>query len=235
LGPILNDFFLTRKAIRNFVVANEKYIYGKVLDIGCGEKPYQNLFKTSQYIGIDIEQSGHNHEKSKIDQFYDGIHIPFENESFDNIVCFEVLEHVFEPDTIVREMQRILKPNGHILLTTPFIWNEHEIPYDYGRYTFYGLKHLFEKNGFVVMEQKRILSGIPLFIVLISLFFREGQEALKNMLPKNMTGKTIKALIYGVFRPVFFVFNIIGALTLMLPGSDRFYFNNGIIVKKDKR
>ena len=229
LGAIFNDFFITRVGLLDFISSNAHEIKGRILDVGCGEKPYANLFAATEYIGIDIEQSGHDHTRSDIDVFYDGLNIPFEDNSFDSIVCFEVLEHVFEPEKIIQEMYRVLKPGGKLMLTTPFIWNEHEIPYDYGRYTYFGLKHLFTKNEFNVVNQKRIVSGITLFIVLISLYVREGQEALKNIFKKS---KAWNGLIYLLFRPIFFVFNVTGSICSLLPRSDRFYFNNGIVAKK---
>lgn len=229
LGAIVNDFFITRVGLLDFISSNAHEIKGRILDVGCGEKPYANLFAATEYIGIDIEQSGHDHTRSDIDVFYDGLNIPFEDNSFDSIVCFEVLEHVFEPEKIIQEMYRVLKPGGKLMLTTPFIWNEHEIPYDYGRYTYFGLKHLFTKNEFNVVNQKRIVSGITLFVVLISLYVREGQEALKNIFKKS---KVWNGLIYLLFRPVFFILNVTGSICSLLPRSDRFYFNNGIVAKK---
>lgn len=229
LGAIFNDFFITRVGLLDFISSNAHEIKGRILDVGCGEKPYANLFAATEYIGIDIEQSGHNHSRSNIDVFYDGLNIPFEDNSFDSIVCFEVLEHVFEPEKIIQEMYRVLKPGGKLILTTPFIWNEHEIPYDYGRYTYFGLKHLFTKNSFTVVNQKRIVSGITLFVVLVSLYVREGQEALKNIFKKS---KAWTGLIYLLFRPIFFVFNVTGSISSLLPRSDRFYFNNGIVAQK---
>lgn len=229
LGAIVNDFFITRVGLLDFISSNAHEIKGRILDVGCGEKPYANLFAATEYIGIDIAQSGHDHTRSNIDIFYDGLNIPFEDNSFDSIICFEVLEHVFEPEKIIQEMYRVLKPGGKLILTTPFIWNEHEIPYDYGRYTYFGLKHLFTKNRFTVVNQKRIVSGITLFIVLMSLYVREGQEALKNIFKRS---KVWNGLIYLLFRPIFFMFNITGSICSLLPRSERFYFNNGIVAQK---
>jgi len=58
---------------------------------------------------------------------------------------------------------------------------------------------------------------------------REGQEALKNIFKKS---KAWNGLIYLLFRPIFFVFNVTGSICSLLPRSDRFYFNNGIVAKK---
>lgn len=231
-GIILNDFYLPRRSLYTFIKTESNHVQGRILDIGCGEKPYANLFSSTEYIGIDIETTEKYHEKHKTDLFYNGVDLPFENNSFDSIVCFEVFEHVFEPEKVVDEMFRVLKPGGSILLTTPFIWNEHEIPYDYGRYSYFGLKDLFTKNGFIISKQKRILSGFALIITLTSLYVRDGQEMLKELFPKSKVGKAGRGLIYLIFRPIFMVFNIAAVVAQLLPKSERFYFNNGLLAKK---
>jgi len=231
-GIILNDFYLPRRSLYTFIKGESNNIQGRILDIGCGEKPYAHLFSCTEYIGIDIETTAEYHENHKTDLFYNGVELPFENNNFDAIVCFEVLEHVFEPEIMVREMLRVLKPGGSILLTTPFIWNEHEIPYDYGRYSYFGLKDLFTKNGFIISKQKRILSGFALIITLISLYIRDGQEKLKELFPKSKLGKVGRWLVYLTFRPIFMTFNIAAVVAQLLPKSDRFYFNNGLLARK---
>lgn len=232
LGIILNDFYLPRRKLYSFIKGESNQIQGRTLDIGCGEKPYASLFTCTEYIGIDIETTEKYHEKHKTDLFYNGVDLPFENNSFDSIVCFEVLEHVFEPEKMVHEMFRVLKPDGTILLTTPFIWNEHEIPYDYGRYSYFGLKDLFTKNGFIISKQKRILSGFALIITLTSLYVRDGQEKLKEIFPKSKAGKAGRGLIYLIFRPIFMAFNMAAVVAQLLPKSERFYFNNGLLASK---
>ena len=107
-----------------------------MIDIGCGNKPYKNLFKhCKSYIGLEIESEN----KNSADFTYDGKNFPFEDETFDSAVCSEVLEHVFEPNQFLKEVNRVLKKNGLIILTLPFFWDEHEQPYDYARYTSFGL------------------------------------------------------------------------------------------------
>ena len=83
------------------------------MDFGCGSKPYESLFvNAKKYIGIDVEVSGHNHKDSKVDVFYDGKTLPFADKSFDAVVCFEVLEHIFNPDEAITEIRRVLKGDG---------------------------------------------------------------------------------------------------------------------------
>jgi len=135
-----------------------KYFKGKLLDIGCGSKPYRELLSPfiKEHIGLDHE--GTAHDKTKIDLFGTAYCIPVENNSFDSVLCSAVLEHLEESEKAIRECYRILKTAGYALYTVPFIWHLHEEPRDYYRFTKYGLKYLFEKVGFEVVELKA-LSG----------------------------------------------------------------------------
>jgi len=124
------------------------FVNGYTLDIGCGMKPYSHLLAPlcSEYIGID--RPGAN----KADVHADALYLPFSDESFDSVVSFQVMEHVPEPLHFLTEMKRVMKCNGHAIITTPFIWSEHEIPNDYFRFTRYGLKYLAEAAGFEVVS-----------------------------------------------------------------------------------
>ena len=114
---------------------------GRLLDVGCGRKPYRDLFPTKDYVGLEID-TPENRLRNQADIFYDGNSFPFEDHDFDGIICNQVLEHVFNPDQFVRELRRVLKSRGLLLLTVPFVWDEHEQPRDYARYTSFGLKSL---------------------------------------------------------------------------------------------
>ena len=77
-------------------------------------------------------------------------------QSFDNVVCNQVLEHVFRPEVFLLEIHRVIKPGGNMLMSVPFIWDEHEQPWDYARYSSFGLKYLLENTGFEVIEQRKL-------------------------------------------------------------------------------
>jgi SAM-dependent methyltransferase len=124
---------------------------GNLLDFGCGKKPYERLFADNvDYIGLDLEPLDSRPTNNKADVYFDGVTIPFPKSNFDQILCTEVLEHVFDINLTLKEMNRVLKPNGRLLLTIPFMFGEHEKPYDFGRYTSYGITHLLKQNGFEV-------------------------------------------------------------------------------------
>lgn len=159
---IINPYFIARHGLLNKIklFANQNFSEKNILDIGCGIKPYRNLFsKTAIYTGIDIKGGGHYDQAKTVDQFYDGINIPFEENKFDAIICTQVLEHANDPDTLLKEINRVLKKDGQLFLTMPFVWNEHEIPFDFRRFTRYGHEKIFEKNNLKI-EKIETTSGI---------------------------------------------------------------------------
>ena len=152
---LVNPFFINRKLLAETIESEAQHLHGKILDYGCGSKPYKSLFRFYDYIGIDIENAGHPHTNEDIDLFFDGKTIPFEDGTFDSCFSSEVLEHVFDIDKSLAEIKRVLRPNGKILITTPFVWDEHEAPHDFCRYSSFGLKEIIERNGFRVIKQKK--------------------------------------------------------------------------------
>lgn len=170
-GGLIDPFYVIRKRILDAVKSNSVHISGKVLDFGCGSKPYQSLFKFDKYLGADIENPGHDHKNENIDIFFDGINLPLENETFDSCFSSEVFEHVFELDKVINEIKRVLKVGGKVVVTTPFVWDEHEVPHDFCRYTSYGLKSVFERNGLKVISITKYGSFLETIIQMLMLYF----------------------------------------------------------------
>jgi len=85
-------------------------------------------------------------------------------------LCNQVLEHVFNPDAFLSEIYRVLKRDGKLLLTVPFVWDEHEQPSDYARYSSFGLKALLEKNGFRIIQHERIGADASILFQLINAY-----------------------------------------------------------------
>jgi SAM-dependent methyltransferase len=134
--------------IRDIKEAISKYAKGNFLDLGCGNKPYETLYNpvTSYQTGCDVMQS----DKNRVDVLCPITDLKFNDAQFDTILCTQVLEHVFEHDKMMKEIFRVMKPGGHIILTVPFAWELHEEPYDFFRYTKHALKELFEQAGFEI-------------------------------------------------------------------------------------
>jgi len=134
--------------IRRNLRLNASYARGQLLDIGCGSKPYQDLFTVARYTGVDLPGTFQGAQ----DVYASGLALPFCSSVFDTVLSTEVLEHVPEPSQLLGEAYRVLRPGGYLLLTTPQTWGLHHVPYDYYRYTPFGLRYLAEKNGFKVIR-----------------------------------------------------------------------------------
>jgi SAM-dependent methyltransferase len=150
-----HPFYFIRKGLLDAVRKHAPSLGGKLLDFGCGSKPYKSLINAEEYIGLDFENPAHDHSREPVDVYYDGKTIPFGNEYFDSILSSEVAEHLFDLPHTLEEMNRVLRKGGKLLITCPFVWNEHEVPYDYARYTQFALKDLLSKKGFKVLEYEK--------------------------------------------------------------------------------
>jgi len=221
LSVFIHPLYFIRRGIYKAVKSNAKYMEGILLDFGCGNKPYKQLFTVKEYVGLDIEKSGHEHTDEVIDYFYDGYSIPFKDNYFDSCFSSEVFEHVFNIDEILDELYRVLKPEANLLITLPFVWEEHEIPFDYCRYTSYGIKYLLEKHGFKIISQTQTTSYIE------TIFQLWTNYVSKYLFPRN---RYIKAILMVFIISPFTITGII--LSMVLPNKSTLYLNNVIVAKK---
>jgi SAM-dependent methyltransferase len=145
------NFLHFKFLFREVIAAVKEFASGDVLDIGCGNKPYQPIFTdVTSYYGCDVIQSSEN----KVDLLCLSTNIPLPDDSFDTIFSTQVLEHVEDHLKMLQEAHRLLKPNGHIILSAPMVWEHHEVPYDFFRFTRYGLEYIFQKAGFTDIKIK---------------------------------------------------------------------------------
>lgn len=146
------DFLVMHYLIRDLQQSIPQYAKGAVLDIGCGNKPYEEMFagKINSYTGCDVVQS----DKNKVDVICPATDLKFPNEKFDTVFTTQVIEHVDDPAKMLGEANRVLNMGGHLILSAPFCWELHEEPYDFYRYSKYGLKAMLEKAGFEVLDIK---------------------------------------------------------------------------------
>jgi SAM-dependent methyltransferase len=142
---------LERTSIYRFVEEQARTLApgAHVLDVGAGEAPYRELFQDQDYVTLDRRDTPHSGE---VDLYGEADSIPAPEGSFDAVLCTQVLEHVAAPLGALCEFLRVLRPGGAIIATVPFAWEEHESPYDYYRYTRYGIEHLASSAGFEAIE-----------------------------------------------------------------------------------
>jgi glycosyltransferase involved in cell wall biosynthesis len=153
LSEYINEAPLERQPIIEFVAAAAASLPegSRIADVGAGSAPFRELFSHVDYMTVDRAQSLHG-DSSDYDVVAPAEAIPLKDASLDAILCTQVLEHVPEPAEALAEFFRLLKPEGKLFLTAPLVWEEHEMPDDYFRYTRSGLDYLLSKAGFERIE-----------------------------------------------------------------------------------
>lgn len=220
LGIFVNPFYFARAGLRDAMVEFSPKLTGQLLDVGCGSKPYRSLFTVDAYIGLDID-SEISRQRGIADQLYDGNAFPFSDGSFDSALCNQVLEHVFNPDEFLGEIARVLKPGGKLLLTVPFVWDEHEQPYDYARYSSFGLRALLEKQGFKVVYHKKLGADPSIIFQLANAYLFKVSQSLPKSI-KLLVTVTVMAFI-----------NLAGLLACrLLPGNPDLFLDHAVLVEK---
>lgn len=137
--------------------AFEQHASGTLLDLGCGKVPFFDAYRNKISDNVCVDWPGSPHGDLHIDTFCDlSQPLPFADGSFDTILSSDVIEHLPEPTLAFREMGRVLKPGGKLILNTPFLYMLHEVPHDYFRYTRYSLQRLAHDAGMEVIELEEI-------------------------------------------------------------------------------
>lgn len=161
---MINEDFSTRPKIQDigrwyvtrFVenVAKILPVNSSILDAGAGESVYKKFFPHCTYKAIDLAVGESRWNYSNLDYMAPLHDMPIDDATFDAVLCTQVLEHLEWPRESVKEMYRVLKPGGKLYMTAPMSHSEHQIPYDFFRYTSYGLESICRCAGFHDIEIK---------------------------------------------------------------------------------
>jgi len=223
-GYFFNPFFIIRSALYSSIKELSQDASGSVLDFGCGSKPYRRFFLgAEEYIGCDTSESGHSHTDSDIDVFYDGKKLPFNDCRFDWVVSFETVEHIFNLEEILNELHRVGKHNGFLLISAPFCWDEHEVPYDFARYTSYGLSHLLSQAGFDVIKYVKTGSYILAAFQMLTAYIYQ------HLFPKS---KYLRLLLTPIF--IMPIHTLAYILDFLLPRKNEFFLNSVVLCRNVK-
>ncbi|HRF46157.1 MAG TPA: class I SAM-dependent methyltransferase [Anaerolineales bacterium] len=137
------------------------YLRGRLLDVGCGDMPFHAELAplVDVYDGLDAyprsERVRYVADAQAMTMIADG--------TYDSVLCLEVLEHVPDPFKAMREMGRVLRPGGLLVLSVPHLSRLHDLPHDYYRYTRYGVERLLAHGGFELI-QCRVRGGLFSFL-----------------------------------------------------------------------
>jgi SAM-dependent methyltransferase len=221
-GIFTNPFYFSRRGLFKAMNVMGRELSGVLLDIGCGTKPYEPYLKVEKYIGVEIDTE-RSRTTSKADVFYDGKRIPFPDAHFDSVLANEVFEHVFNPAEFLGEVNRVLKTGGRFLMTVPFVWDEHEQPHDYARYTSFGLAHILSLHGFEVVQHTKSVTDARVIFQLINEYIYKKTYVNNPM---------VRQLLNTLFISPWTCLGIL--LSALLPSNEDLYLDNVILARKVK-
>jgi len=202
---------------------------GRVLDVGAGVQPFRRYLRPDhEYVAMEVAASRSGQVTG------DARHMPFASEVFDGIICTEVIEHVDDPALALREIGRICRPGARLYLSAPMTWGLHYEPYDYFRYTRYGLESLLRRCGFQVEETVRI-GG--LFTMVLARLLDAGITLLYRMaFPlKYLMGSSRRVTFVSavVFPAVILLDSLATLLDAVFPGTDRDCLAWAVLARKE--
>ena len=174
-GSPLSSTYIAETRLKKCLIETIPYVQGRVLDVGCGDKPHEKIFSSSVtgYIGVDLLPAAYNFgENWAADVAGNICNLPFKSGTFDTIICIGVLPHVPFPDVAFSELYRILKSGGMLVLTAGKTWLKRiELPVgDYWRFTDDGLRLLAEQQQMRVFYTKPSCGAFATIGQLISRF-----------------------------------------------------------------
>jgi len=221
---LTHPLYLIRNRLLKSLQLQIPKLKGKIMDFGCGIKPYEPLFVVDEYIGVDFIGEGQTYAKTKVDVIYDGKTLPFPDEVFDSIFSTEVAEHIFNLEDIIIELQRVLKKDGTILLTCPFTMPEHEAPNDFARYTSFAIGDILKRNGFEIIHYEKTGNFIEALFQLQIIYWDQSILKIFRKIPVVRT--VLRKGVYGLFNLTAVVCSEI------FPINKGLYLNNVIMAKK---
>ena len=195
---------------------------GKILDVGCGNKPYQNWINPLnlyKYIGLDVIHG------NDVDVLVTPTEIwPLESKGFDCVIMAQVIEHVEDLSHTMSEVTRVLKDEGTLIITVPFIYPVHGIPYDFRRFTTYGIESLLNSN-YKIMD---ITSSGKLGSVLASLLL----IGIENNFNCSFLTRLVKGIVLPVWIFLSFIVNVVCLLINLIDVRKTHYCNVCVVAKK---
>jgi len=168
------DTHILRSAIVGALRKNLPKLSGVLLDVGCGHMPYRELVcapptRVERYIGLDLQDGEYD---TPPDLTWDGKAIPLESGAVDSALATELFEHCPEPEAVMREIARVLKPGGVLFFTVPFVWPLHDVPHDEYRYTPFSLERHLSASGFVEIEMRALGGWDSTMALVLALWVR---------------------------------------------------------------
>lgn len=217
--------FIIKKYEKEVITDNLRFLKGSLIDVGCGTQPYKKIISkyVSTYISVDHPQISKMYPtENKPDLLASAEKIPFKDGSFDTVLLLQVIEHLKKPEIALIETYRILKKNGIVIISVPFMYPLHDEPNDYFRFTHYALKQLLKNSNLRILKlypQGNFLDFLYLSIIEIVLYNYKKIINLKNILLRIL----LIILFSFITYPIIFAVNLL----FFLINSFKFIFQLG--------
>lgn len=207
--------------------AAPRYASGKLVDLGCGTKPYSPLFAPhiASYFGVDYKPAAETNYGSltAADLYADCTETGLEGGAFDTLLSTQVIEHVYDTGKFVKECHRLLKKGGVGLFTIPMSWRSHAEPYDYYRFTKFSIEKIFSEAGFETLELKETEGAFAAAVQHLVVFLAN------RAWPGNIFFKAARKALYSVLFPVL---NFSALKIDKVCRDEKFCLNFLLVVKK---
>jgi SAM-dependent methyltransferase len=189
---------------------------GLILDIGCGERRIERLLpKTARYVGLDYLVTATAWYGTKPHIFGDAVRVPVSAACVDNVLLLDVLEHVPDTASCLREAARVLRPHGRLVLQVPFLYPLHDAPLDFHRWTLFGLRELAVRHGFRVVHERSFGHPVETAALLANL-------ALSKLILTALRRRNPMALLAACLPIVVLYNNVFSWVTAFLSPADDF-------------
>lgn len=213
-----------RGEIEGWVKSHAK---GTLVDVGCGNGRLRRALPLSvRYVGIDYPATVALGYSGAADILGDAAALPIADASVDVVALLDVLEHLPDPALAVGEAARILREGGKCLVHVPFLYPLHDEPYDYQRWTQYGLTRLFSSSGLAIHEIAATTHPVASAAALLSLALAQGVlDALQRRTPACLAVPFVVVLVVTA--------NVIGwTMSRILPTSQFMSFSYRVVAVK---
>jgi SAM-dependent methyltransferase len=178
-----------RALLKEQIKKASSFVRGKTLDVGAGEvNRYGKMFQTETYTKMDV------HAGPNVDIVGTAEKIPFPNDSLDSVICTQVFEHLAHPVKSAEEIFRVLKKGGHLIVTVPQMNELHEEPYDFFRYTNFGLDVLFKDAGFTIVHSEQRGGYFTLMAQMVTRYLMDKFHLFKRPFLGRVMSKLFHAL-----------------------------------------
>jgi SAM-dependent methyltransferase len=198
-----------------------------VLDVGCFDKwTRQHCHPTCGYIGLDYYETAKNWYGSKPDIYGDALSLPIKQNCIDVVLLIDVLEHIKDTERLLEQIHAILKVDGTVIMSFPFLYPLHDEPRDFVRFTAYGVQELAFRQGFSVNACEAFGSPIVTSTILFNIAITKAVF--------NWISAKSPATVFGVFLPFIILLANLSAKLISFFEAKETFMPLGYLVKLTK-